>query len=383
MKPLTAFKYFWTNKKRGATVLIILFLSVAVVSFITSLVTSITIDATKANLDPLKNMSYITATSSEMFLKDDIVNKVKSIDEIKYIFNVSVSNTSLNTLIGNTSSPVLIPDKVEGIAKIMQEANLTLSSGRLPNESGFEIVLHERILQNKNLKVGDFIGNDVDENEWLNGKYKIVGELKGSSIVSFANKSTYVESLKNSGIILEKPRAQALFAKPGKIDEMNTKIERLSKKDVSYTTYSSTKRMYDEQLSSMNAILTIVIFVVVFIVSISISAMFYIVYLNRSEEFGILHAMGYRKSFIRTLILKELTALSIVSWIGGYIFSWGILTLVNIAFLNSKGQSLYFFTRMGLINTLIIPLMVIICSCVPLLSRLKKWDPISVIERRD
>ncbi|MDF2535305.1 MAG: hypothetical protein K0R18_1464, partial [Bacillales bacterium] len=347
------------------------------------LVTSITIDATKANLDPLKNMSYITATSSEMFLKDDIVNKVKSIDEIKYIFNVSVSNTSLNTLIGNTSSPVLIPDKVEGIAKIMQEANLTLSSGRLPNESGFEIVLHERILQNKNLKVGDFIGNDVDENEWLNGKYKIVGELKGSSIVSFANKSTYVESLKNSGIILEKPRAQALFAKPGKIDEMNTKIERLSKKDVSYTTYSSTKRMYDEQLSSMNAILTIVIFVVVFIVSISISAMFYIVYLNRSEEFGILHAMGYRKSFIRTLILKELTALSIVSWIGGYIFSWGILTLVNIAFLNSKGQSLYFFTRMGLINTLIIPLMVIICSCVPLLSRLKKWDPISVIERRD
>lgn len=383
MKPLTAFKYFWTNKKRGATVLIILFLSVAVVSFITSLVTSITIDATKANLDPLKNMSYITATSNEIFLKDDIVKKIKGYDEIKYIFNVSVKYTSLNSLIGNTSSPVVIPDHAEDITKMMQEAKLTLSSGRLPSENNFEIVLHERILQNKHLKVGDYIGSDVDDNEWLYGKYKIVGSLKGDSIVSFANKSSYIESLKKSGLALEKPMAQALFAKPGKFDEMNKKIERLSKKEVSYTTYSSTKRQFDKQLSSMNTILTIVIFVVVFIVSISISAMFYIVYLNRSEEFGILHAMGHRKSFIRTLILKELTALSIVSWIGGYVFSWGTLTLVNVAFLNSKGQSLYFFTQMGLINTLIIPVMVVICSCVPLLRRLKKWDPISVIERRD
>jgi len=105
--------------------------------------------------------------------------------------------------------------------------------------------------------------------------------------------------------------------------------------------------------------------------------------MNRSEEFGILHAMGYRKSFIKKLILKELISLSIVSWIGGYLLSWGLISLLNNLILYSQGQSLYFFTQMGLINTLIIPVMVVFASVIPLLRKLRKWDPISVIERRD
>jgi len=127
----------------------------------------------------------------------------------------------------------------------------------------------------------------------------------------------------------------------------------------------------------------ILVIVTVFIISVSVSALIYIIYNNRNEEFGILCAMGYRKAFISRLVFKELACLAFVSWAIGYFCSAGLFGLVNTLLLNPSGQHLYFFTPIGLINTLIIPVMVIICATVPMLRKLKKWDPIAVIERRE
>lgn len=383
MKPLSSLKYFSQNKKRLATVFTVLVLSVLVVSFITSIITSIILDATKTNLDVLKNMSYIYPASNKVFLDDDVVEKVKNYNEVKDIFNVSITNTVLNTIVGTTSSPVIISESANDIQTMINEMGLTLIDGRLPSGNDFEIVLHERLLQNKGLKIGDYIGSDVDENEWLQGKYKIVGVLRGDAITSFANKNSYMESLKDSGMVFNKSTGQVLIPNENQINEMNQKLESLNKKDVGYQTFNSLQKNLDMQLSSLNTILFIVVFTVVCIIAVSISAMIYIVYMNRSEEFGILHAIGYRKTFISSLILKEISMLSIVSWIVGYLASWGVLSLVNYLILSKKGQILYFFTELGVINTLVIPVMIIIFAIVPLLRKLKKWDPISVIERRE
>lgn len=383
MKPLTPLKYYGENKKRAFTVIAILTLAAAVVSFITSLIISITIDATKANLDPLVPMSLVMSSSEDVFIKDEIADKIKDFDEVERIYNISIEQTFLNTLVGNTSAFVITPDNESDMKPLLEDIGIALKDGRLPGGSDFEVALHERILANKSLKVGDYIGSDMDDNEWMTGKYKIVGTLSGDAIVSVANKNSYKENMIKAGLTFDKPIAQALIPKDGKIADMNEKIEQLSKKEVSYFTHSSLERMFAEQLASLNIMLFIIIFVVVFIVSISISALIYIVYMNRSEEFGILCAMGYRKSFINKLIIKELATISFVSWAVGYFFSWLMITLVNVFLLNAKGQTLYFFTPTGLINTLIIPVMVIICATFPILRKLKKWDPIAVIERRE
>ena len=382
MKPLTAPKYFWTNKKRGATVLIILLLSIATVSFITSLVTSIIVDTSRAFIEPFSNMSMITGTSDQMFLSEEIIDKVRNFDEVEYVFDVNMVNTNINTLVGINGVPVIISEVTEDIERIMEAIGLYLESGRLPSGEQFEIALHEKVLRNKGLEVGDYMGSEVADSEWLSGRYKIVGRLGGESLVSFANKTVFIESFRELGADFYRPMAQLLIPRQGQIDEMNRRIEELDSRAVSYFTLSSLQRMFDEQLATINAMLTLIIVVVVFIISISISSLMYIVYMNRSEEFGILYAMGYRKSFIKNLILKEIMTLSVVSWIGGYLFSWGMFSLINMP-LYERGQTLHFFTMTGLINTLIVPTMTIICSSVPLLRKFRKWDPIAIIERRD
>ena len=383
MKPFSSLKFFVENKKRAATIIIILFLSVAVVSFITSIVTTIIQDATKANLNSYKAVSVISAVSNDVFLDEDIIEEVSNIPEIEHIYNINMAYTYIKTIMGTTSSIVFFPDESEDIQIMMDKMGLKLKSGEMPNKYNWEIIMHEDLLHNKGLSIGDYIGSDVTDSEWLPGRYKIVGVMKGEPIISFGSKSSRKERFVNSGIAMDRAQAQLLIPKEGQLGQMNQKIEELDRFKVDYSTYTTLKKSFDEQTQSINILLTIIVIVVVFIVSLSISALIYIVYMDRSDEFGILHAIGYRKSFIKRLIFKELVALSVVSWVGGYIFSWIVLTIVNRFILYPIGQKLYFFTSLGLVNTLIIPFMVIACATYPILRKLKKWDPISVIERRD
>jgi putative ABC transport system permease protein len=358
-------------------------LSVTVVSFITSLVTSIITDAMNANLKPYEYCSAVSKTSNELFIKDSVVNKIKSFPETKEVVNVIDSNTSFQALMGNTSSPIYFITNENDLKEIMDITHMSLSEGRLPHGEEYEVALHESVLKNKNLKIGDYIGNDMQDDEWLPGKYKIVGSLKGEALIGFGNKSISAETYKNAGLTTDKPMALIVVPKEGQMDKLNEKLDQIDKKQAMIYNYTSLKETIDSQIASMNILLQIIIFVVVFILSISVGALVFIIYIGRSDEFGILYAMGYRKSFINRLILKELTALSVVCWLLGYLLSMGMISALNHFVLASKGQTLYFFTSTGLINTLFIPVMVLICAAFPILRKFKKWDAIAVIERRD
>lgn len=383
MKPLTPFKYFFENKKKGMAIFLVMLLSVTVVSFITSLVTSIFTDSSKSQLDYLTNVSIITPLSDEIEVKDSTIKQVNSSNNIGDRFEVSVRYTHFNSILGNIGSPVFIPLSPSKIPDIMNKMDLKLCGGRLPGETDNEIVMNERLLTSKGLNIGDYIGSSVDKNEQLAGKYKIVGEMKGNSVVSFANTDVSLLTLKSSGLEIDKPIGLMLFPKADDLLKMNSDIDKISKTEATIYTYDKMKASFENQLASLNTILFIIIFAIVFIVAISISAITYILYLNRSDEFGILYALGFRKAFIKRLIFKEIVFLSSISWLFGYLFSWLISLLVNHLILEPKGEALYFFTKDGLINTLIIPIMVIVFATVPVLRRLKKWDPISVIERKN
>ncbi|MCL1918403.1 MAG: ABC transporter permease [Peptococcaceae bacterium] len=334
-------------------------------------------------MKPLEYMSYVTPASGEVFLKDAAVVEINNIDMIDKVYSVTIQHTGFTSLIGSASSLVVIPNNVRDISQIMGSMGIE-AAGRLPQEGdSYEIIMNERLLKNKGLKIGDFIENGINGNETLSGRYKIVGSFSKDIMVSFANKSAHLESLKQNGMTGDNPTGLLLIPKAGQLEKMNDRLETINRKDTTVVTYSSQNKIRDDELASLNRILSLVVFAVLLILSISISAMIYVLYLSRNEEFGIIHAMGYQKSFIRDLILKEIISLSAVCWICGYVFSFVILAIFNQSLLAPKGQTLYFFTFSGLVYTLMIPVFVVICAAVPILRRLKKWDPITVIERRE
>lgn len=383
MKPLSAFKFFMENKKRAIIFFVVLTLSIAVVAFVTSLVDSIVLDALDANLKPFENSSIIVHSSDELFLKDEVVEQVSSFEETQETINVIVQHTSYTALIGNTSSPIYFLESHKDINKLISLNNLRITEGRLPAVDEYELILHEKILKNKGLGIGDYFGADVQPEEYLSGKYKIVGSIKGEALIGFGTKNYYKQVYQDAGLSMDKPLGLVIIAQEGQLDKLNTKLDDIDKKEASTVTYSSLKALINSQIKSMNMLVRIIVFAVVLILSISVGALVYIIYIGRAEEFGILFAMGYRKGFINGLILKELAALTILCWVFGYMISMFLVFVINYFVLYPIGQNLYFFTHQVFVNTLFIPIMVLLCAAYPILHKLRKWDPIAIIERRE
>lgn len=387
MRPLSAFKFFSQNKQKMLTIIMILIVAVASVSFITSLVTTIFEDGKKTNLATFNNFSVITAADDELYLSNEIVDEIKEQSNVGYVVDAEVNYALYNSLLGSTSVPIITIANANELEKVFNECDLVLDEGCFPKEgSDFEIILHSSILQNKDLSIGDYVGRDVDDNEMLAGKFKVVGSFSGNAIMGFSNNSYAMSQMANAGITYDGPVSVLIVPKAdASLDKMNDDIANYSEDNekITITTYNTIEKMYNDEMESIVFLLTIVIIVIVCAMAISTGALLYIVYMGRTEEFGILHAIGYSKGFIKKLIFKEITTLSSVGWLLGYVLSLCFMKLVDYLALGPNGQSFAYFTELGIIYTLIIPVMISICAVVPILKKLKNMDLISVIEKRD
>ena len=383
IKPLSPLKYFKENKKKSVVVFVTLFLAVLCISFLTCLVTSIFAASTDANIAPLRQFSWVAAPNGKMFLDKDVITKISDMETTDSIYNVMVNSTSITTLFGNTSSPIVFIDKDENLKKVFDKTKLSLIKGRMPKQGEYEIIMHSSVLKNKNLKVGDKFGDEIDSSEWVSGTYTIVGEFTGESVMGFATKNYYLNGLKESGVDTDANTIYAVvFPKNINLDAMNKNLETLDKKEAAITTKAIIIKMFDEQMDSLNTIMALLIVVITFGMSVSVGALIYTFYSGRHDEFGILYAIGYTKKNVKNLIYKEILFISVISWALGYVTSIGVLKIVDITMFKPLGQSAVLFSVYGLTYTLIVPAFVFICASFPIVRSLSKKDLVTVIERR-
>ena len=383
MKPLSPMKFFIENKKRSAVVCVIVLLSIAVTSFITSIMGGMLDDGTNSNLFPFEHFSIMSKTADSLYLDDSVVDKVKSWPETDQVIEATMETSLYNALMGNMPIPIFFISDTDEIGKIAEHMGIKLIDGRLPVKDGYELALSEKYLKSKDLKIGDYFGGEVDSEEWLVGRYKIVGVLDSEAMIGFGNNSMTMNSYRAAGIPEEKSVSLLVIPKDGQLGRLNEKLDSLNEQDAVLTTKDTQQKFIDELVGSSVQMLDAVIITIVFILSISVGTLIYIIYLGRTDEFGILYAMGYTKGFIRRRIVLELVFLSALCWLLGFGVSVAMTYCLNVFLLADKGQSLALFTRNGLMNTIYMPIMVLVCAAIPIARKLGKWDPIAVIERRE
>lgn len=385
MKPFSSFKFFLENKKKALLTFIVIILTVCAVSFITVLINSIYDTINQIYLNMFNKISIIYTTNSITGMPDNVVTKLKTSKDIEKLVPVfDMEDTSMKLAVGgNTSIPIAFTS-TENQKEVMNRVGDTLKEGRLPNKNAYEIAVHWKLMNNKGWKLGQYVGSDVNDQEWLNGKYKIVGVLDGPSVLGVGGYSNWIDEHKKAGIFNEdKPAAYIIIPKSGKLSAVNKMLSGFDKKKVSIETYDFLEKEISGNMGGLSSTLTIIIVSIVLILSISTGALMYLIYTQRSDEFGILSAMGYRRSFVRSLIIREVTTLSIISWIFGMLFSYAFIQIFNNLVYLPKGTPLNFFCASAFYNTIIIPVMIAFFSIVPILLKLRRQDAITVIERRD
>ena len=204
------FKYYLSNKRRGISLIFVMALTVFSIYFVTSLVQSIFSTVEYSNIACLNDFSFVYPVGGSSFLQNETVEKIKNDDSVGNAYPILLEYTVINNIFGTTSGYVAFMDEAD-IGEIFDDFSLTVTEGRLPEENSYELIMHEDMLKNKGLSVGDTFGSAVDEGEQIDGKYRLQEHFQGTAIWLSGQKAIDRKNWKNLDWIFKIPHLDYLL----------------------------------------------------------------------------------------------------------------------------------------------------------------------------
>ncbi len=356
---LNPFMYF--RKNIGKTIIIFLILAVSVfcLSFISTLVDSVYTTAKEAVVDPLSRFTVIIENGMH---DEDSVSRTGN-PHLDKLIDVTVSDVTIKTVFGTTSSYIICSDDADVIADVAERSGIDLDVSALGAD---KVIMHEDILKNKGAKVGDKIGD-----------FEVADTFSGSMKMTFGMVTSEKYETLRSDV-----QMYAAFPKLGEMSAMNEWFGDIPEEEWTINSALSAEKKLTEEFSSINLILVIVNVLVSICLAMAVAVLVYIIYSGRYDEFAIMNSLGYSKSRIRNLIFLEVLVLTAVSWAVGYVLSIGVLFAADKTIYAGMGQSMAVFNPSGLMYTFIVPVLVMLFAVVPAVRKLSATDLISIIERR-
>ena len=351
--------YFRKNTGKTAIIVLILVLSVFCLSFISPLVDSVYATAREAVVDPLSRFTVIIENGKH----DDDSIPLTDNPYLDKLMDVTVSDVSIKTVFGTTSSYIICSDNADTIADAAKRSGIDIDVSLL---SADKVIMHEDILKNKGVKVGDKIGD-----------FEVAGTFSGNMKMTFG-----MVSSEKYETIRSNAQMYAAFPKEGQIGTMNEWFSRIPEKEWTINSALSADKKLTEEFSSINLILMIVNILVSICLAMAVAVLVYIIYSGRYDEFAILNSLGYSKKRIGSQIFLEILSLALISWAVGYGLSLCVLLAADKTIYAGMGQSMSVFDPSGLMYTFIVPVLVILFAVVPAVRKLSATDLISIIERR-
>lgn len=375
------FKYYLSNKRRGISLIFVMALTVFSIYFVTSLVQSIFSTVEYSNIACLNDFSFVYPVGGSSFLQNETVEKIKNDDSVENAYPILLEYTVINNIFGTTSGYVAFMEEAD-IREIFDDFSLTVTEGRLPEENSYELIMQEDMLKNKGLSVGDTFGSAVDDGEPIEGTYTITGAFSGNSYMAFGTKSYKQKELEELGLDFKNTTFGLLVTPKADLDAMNTMLDTMSHDEAAAMTLLYAQKTLKDNVSSIKFLM----FVIVIVIAVSISAAVCIVletiYNDRMEEFGILYAIGYKKSWLFRNIIAEIVVLVFISWILGLILSYGVLSLVAKSVFEPMGQMLSIVSIQSLLYTIIVMAVFVVVTILVTILKFAKKDLIAIIEMR-
>ena len=381
MQMKNMFKCYLSNTRRGISLIFVMALTVFSIYFVTSLVQSIFSTVEYSNIACLNDFSFVYPVGGSSFLSDETVEKIQKDDSVKKAYPILLEYTVINNIFGTTSGYVAFMDEAD-IGEIFDDYSLTVTEGRLSQENSYELIMHEDMLKNKGLSVGDTFGSAVDDGEPIEGTYTITGAFSGNSYMAFGTKSYKQKELEELGLDFKNTTFGLLVTPKTDLDAMNTMLDTMSHDEAAAMTLSYAQKTLKDNVSSIKFLMGVIVIVIAVSISAAVCIVLETTYNDRMEEFGILYAIGYKKSWLFRNIIAEIVVLVFISWILGLILSYGVLSLVAKSVFEPMGQMLSIVSIQSLHYTIIVMVVFVVVTILVTILKFAKKDLIAIIEMR-
>jgi len=380
--PLSIFTFYKRNLRRVIPVLAILAFSILGVTASAAIAGSLTRDLYKHNS---LYSSFFTVhyqpLDAEKYKLEDVEKRVKEIKNSELYFKGELRRTYSTGVLGLSPEWVFYLNK-DDYKVFMNEIKWDLVEGNFPDSKNNEVVLTEKLMLNRNLKINDKIGTKIDNNDMLPGEHKVVGKIKENGLLIGGIGS--LENLVSRDTDLD----YTFYIKPkfGAKEALDQEVKQIEKDfpGVEIRTEYTEKVYADTQLAIVRSLVWSLDVIVMLVICISVALLNVIYFMQRSQEFGVLSALGYTKDFLLKKTFLESLGLTIIAWILGVGIAEGVYALLNSILFNPKGiEGLTVLEPGTFIFSLPVPITITIFSLITVYWHFSRMDAIAIIEKRD
>jgi hypothetical protein len=349
-------------------------------------------DAREPGLGYLRRMSIVRSTGAGAGLDPGVVAQVRTHPAVERVIPVApryhLLSIRIPPFMASEASPLGV--YAEDMAYLADLYDLALKEGRLPYPRTNEMVIPEILAQNRDLQVGDTIG-DPDHPaypgaESLPAEFVVSGIFARSTVPEDENWVGFVslEFLEGHGAF-HVPDVPPLIVVPraGQKDTLDDWLENeLAGAGVSVLTHRREMGRARENARSQMLAMALLESVIAVVAAIALAVLNTIFVSQRQSEFGVLHALGYGRLRLVWRTVRETLFTTGVAWgFSAVLCLMGLFSL-QVGVFEPLGLRVEFLNLTPWLFTLPIPVAVLAASTGTIARTLSKLDPVSIFERR-
>jgi ABC-type lipoprotein release transport system permease subunit len=323
-----------------------------------------------------------------------VTTQVRTHPAVERAIRVAPRYTTLTILIppfGGSADASPYGVYAEDMAYLVELYGLELKEGHLPRPRTNEMVISEVVAQNRDLQIGDVVG-DPDHPAYPNAP-RSLAEFVISGI--FARPTAPEDENWLAFVSLEFLESHEAYNIPDDVTRLivvpkagqkaaldNWLENELASDEVWVATYRQRVARAQEKTRSMILTIALLESAIAVVAAIALAVLNYIFVSQRQSEFGVLHALGYGRLRLVWRTMREAAFTTGAAW-----GLSAILCLIGLLYLQFR-----VFTPLGLklnllnltpwLFTLPIPVAVLAVTSGTIARTLSKLDPVSIIERR-
>jgi ABC-type lipoprotein release transport system permease subunit len=390
-RPLGPATFYRQHRRRAVLLIGAMGLMItAVILFIFAL--AVNADAKEPFLGYLRQISVVRSPGIVQSLDPGVVARVEAHPAVERVIRIAPRYSMLNVAIPPFASAEASPFGVyaEDMAYLVELYGLESKEGHLPQPGTNEMVVSEALAQNRDLEVGDVIG-DPERPAYpgapsLNTEFRISGIFArptapengiGLGFVSLE----FLESLEPYGV----PEVPPLIVVPkaGQKDVLDDWLEnQLAGVNASVLTYhQEISRIQNQARQDMLSIALLEGFIAL-VAAIGLAVLNYVFISQRQAEFAVLHALGYSRRQLVWRVLGETAFTTGIAWGLTAILCLAAILGLRFGVFAPLGLTFDLFNFTPWFYTLPIPMAVLAVTAGTTARTLAKLDAVSIIERR-
>ncbi len=365
------------NPGKTLPLLAVIMLAVMLISGIISLMNSIPLSIT--TIYSYSRFSLGVSPRGDQSQLDEIARRIDtgSPVPIERTLVCRATNAMVDSMVGKWPF-VVFGFEQEDMRYYVQKLGGGELEGRYPKPDTAEAVVSRPVATNLGIGIGDALIGPDKVDSYSPQDVVVVGIIENDEWIMFAP----VEYLREHHF---PPVDVLLVFADSKVDQQildTWALEEFEGERARLYTFQDLEEQTEEAFQTLYTIIDIVIASLIVVITIMMGMLINIYQAQRIQEFGLLQALGYRKGTILKRLLAETGLVLAGSWLFGLVVAYALLWFVKLQVFDPRGFAIDPTDPSAIFYTMPVPVMIFTVAALDLVLRLRRFDPVAVVERR-